>query len=128
MDENDPINVNSKNFFIPTENNVILESFKMCCSSFRVSKKIPDSNFYFPEEFYTRKNAEKNVSKNNTQSDKNTDVDKSTFKKDFVFEKPSSYPPPLPLDTDPTLQRMLHSWYWAGYYTCKHEMEKERKS
>jgi hypothetical protein len=27
------------------------------------------------------------------------------------------YPPPLPDESDPDRLRLLHSWYWAGYYT-----------
>ncbi|EAY09675.1 hypothetical protein TVAG_060510 [Trichomonas vaginalis G3] len=28
-----------------------------------------------------------------------------------------TFPPPIPVETDPIRNHMLHAWYWAGYYT-----------
>ena len=42
-------------------------------------------------------------------------------------DEPATYPPPIPNDLDPVRNKMLHAWYWAGYYAGFYDAKKSEQ-
>ena len=40
-----------------------------------------------------------------------------------VPDESATFPPPVPNDNDPVRNKMLHAWYWAGYYTALYDAQ-----
>lgn len=149
----DPINLHKHEFALPADENILMEAFETAAASFKVSCGL-SKEYYYPhqpgeKEFksstdmqYTENYVlpppqpddkvqhEKNV-KNKVQEKKDplpvknikSTVPSSVLNND---EHPT-YPPPLPLDSDPARNKMLHAWYWAGYYTGYADAQKQGK-
>jgi len=134
MKENtDPLDLSTTPFYLPKSENAIVEAFEMAVASFKVSKGIPGSKFYYPPEFEyvpkktvkeTKAEPQKHVTKPQTPTETVQQKPPTPKPKPKLLPEveskpePAVYPPPMPLEIDPDQAKLLHAWYWAGYYTA----------
>jgi hypothetical protein len=101
----DPLDSQSGVFELPMTPTAIVDAFEMAASSFAVNHGLPNATFYRPP------------SSPPSASCHPPAPDQGPTFQPKVPNPTVSYPPPLPDDSDPDRLRLLHSWYWAGYYT-----------
>ena len=131
----DPLSKHCGSYKVSNNQNAIIDAFEAAASSFAVNHKIPGSKYYVPSES-SKEEQKETVPKEPIHNEENNKV-KEEFKKresnatiqssnnhnasaGVEMPVPSNmviYPPPMPDDSDPDRTRLLHSWYWAGYYT-----------
>ena len=84
--------------------NAIVDAFEMAASSYAVNHNFPNAHFYTPST---------------STEQPSVSPESHEIPPEISPPRPdttSIYPPPVP-DADPERLRLLHSWYWAGYYT-----------
>ena len=121
----DPLDKNVGVFDFSKSKNPIMDAFEMAASSLAVHKQVPNAKFYqIPTEpSKPPQNANVNPPK---QASNSVPIPKPTSSSTQIqspineLPVPSNvtiYPPPIADESDPDRIRLLHSWYWAGYYT-----------
>lgn len=131
-------------YHITNSPNSIVDAFEAAASSFAVNHHLPGATFYSlqpnpPTEQSAPPNTTPQNIINNIESKlrdenpeklhdvrmpQNSNTQAPNIEKSPLSEPkmpiPSNsiiYPPPMLDDSDPDKMRLLHSWYWAGYYT-----------
>lgn len=135
----DPLSKNNT-YKISNNQNAIIDAFEAAASSFAVNHKIPGAKFYQPQreveqpkaidtkqdqdllfQFEDDSSEQEEFPQKDTKTKKPMQQNKeATFTENVKLPTPSNsviYPPPMLDETDPDQVRLLHSWYWAGYYT-----------
>lgn len=117
MKANDPLKKDSESFRIPMDDNAMNVAFDMAAFSFALNHNLP----------LPAKESVVEVPKPPEREVQCEPVRKAPppasipSQKDFEnCPRPNPamiYPPPVPFDNDPDRLRLLHAWYWAGYYT-----------
>ena len=67
-----------------------------------------------PKNYRHTETHQKNALKNGDTPEKDQCEPKLVVR--CLPDEPATYPPPVPNDLDPVRNKMLHAWYWAGYY------------
>ncbi|KAH0787386.1 hypothetical protein GPJ56_008581 [Histomonas meleagridis] len=125
----DPLDKNNGVFDFSKSKNPIMDAFEMAASSLAVHKQVPNAKFYqIPTEPPKQQNIQ--IPNQPSQPQKPDAVPKQIPPKPSLppqiavttneLPVPSNvtiYPPPIADESDPDRTRLLHSWYWAGYYT-----------
>lgn len=108
MIPSDPLGGSAGSFTLPMTDNAIVEAFDAAAMSFAMNHGLPKpatSRIEDPPRLSIRDQLPEPA---------------IPVLEDIRAPKPNPglvYPPPLPLDRDPDRIRLLHAWYWAGYYT-----------
>ncbi|OHT09905.1 hypothetical protein TRFO_04457 [Tritrichomonas foetus] len=141
----DPLSKKNGPYKLTNTQNSIVDAFEAAASSFAVFHKIPGAKYYEPPSDISQQNVSQpeeppavhlhqNVSHETPKENQpemsgekpTQNPSQNSLQKHQNNEKmnqmpvPSNtlvYPPPLPEESDPDRMRLLHSWYWAGYYT-----------
>ena len=92
--------------------NAIVDAFEMAASSYAVNHGLPNARFYHPGK-------EKPAPLPAPEPAKAPRAPASG-------DTRAVYPPPVP-EADPDRLRLLHSWYWAGYYTGLADGKRQRE-
>lgn len=118
----DPLKMNSESFHIPMDENAFNTAFDMAAMSFAMNHGLPiptkscaGKPNLAPKPVVTEQKIEAEPVRSVPK------MPSAPPPKDFEnAPRPNPgiiYPPPLPFDGDPDRLRLLHAWYWAGYYT-----------
>lgn len=104
----DPLDKNVSSFDFSNSKNPILDAFEAAASSLAVNKGIPNS------QFHQISNSAPNTKK--ASEPKRAEPSIAPVSEVPVPSNATIYPPPVIDDSDIDRTRLLHSWYWAGYY------------
>lgn len=120
MCDSDPLDLKVSEFYMSTGKNAILDAFETAASSYRVHAGFPDAKYYqIPKPSLPTKfdSVELETIQNGTEEEEsNQDVLPPHIQK-IQDHNVNTLLPPLPEGFDPDKARLLHSWFWAGYYT-----------
>jgi hypothetical protein len=113
----DPLDRKSGAYELPLTDDAIVHAFELAASSFAVNLGLPNAKYYqptseppLPELPPPPKPAPAPVPASVRAAPDPTIQPR-------VPNPGLIYPPPIPDESDPDHLRLLHSWYWAGYYT-----------
>jgi hypothetical protein len=134
----DPLDRQSGAYELPVSENAIIDAFELAASSFAVNLGLPNATFYRPAS--ASPPPELRPPPEPVPSDLPASASRprelrpplEPVAPDLPASGPAPptpptqprmpnpaliYPPPIPDESDPDGLRLLHSWYWAGYYT-----------
>lgn len=97
--------------------NAIVDAFEMAASSYAVNHGLPGARFYHPGK-------EKTVPEVAQPAQPAPPAPPAKVPRSG--DTRAVYPPPVP-EADPDRLRLLHSWYWAGYYTGLADGKRQRE-
>ena len=141
----DPIDLKKNSFSLPSGDNSIIYAFDLAATSYlnfhsiskdSINNKIEKSNLNdINEEIHNKIEKENKKDQNNKINSKKKEINKLKNQKEIIpsvvnsklDEEFATYPPPFPLESDPIRLKMLHSWYWAGYYTGYEDCKNQKK-
>ena len=134
-------------FFIPNKEEIMKKEKELKESRIQKIPKKPNNNFFIPlprpEPFETvpLPNPKETQKQLKPKEDSNTTPSSQVLKPNLfqasqkpklevtgLPDDPSTYPPPIPDDNDPVRNRMLHAWYWAGYYTALYDAQMKEQA
>ena len=144
--ETDPLDLQKSTFQMSKGENALIDAFETAAASFRVAHNFPGATYYqIPPE---NEEPSKQTTKIEKQIAGSTQIINDESFNQNLAESPEEdeeepiaphiqklkdeslklMPPPLPQGMDPERARLLHSWFWAGYYTGYEEGKKAHNS
>ena len=128
--ETDPLDLQKSTFQMSKGENALIDAFETAAASFRVAHNFPGATYYQipPENEQPSEFSSKIESKDTESCEEDEEEPIAPHAQTIKDETLKIMPPPLPQGMDPERARLLHSWFWAGYYTGYEEGKKVQNS